>query len=206
MPGLATRRQHPGACTLRPQARPSPGTHQHRAAGVAAANVVTSLADGRTGWTIPEISKIPKTYVACPGERAAARVAMSLLRAGVGSAESLQTDAQTFVLSTLRELVERNGGPSIRKTFRLHLLLTTTLNEYSTRDDEFNPARLFLTLEPSEAGYFVAGPMLGVLERAHPRLPATFMHLLTGALNKWIRVYDFCCRQQKLYYVAIPVM
>lgn len=190
MPGLATRRQHLGAGALRPRARTSHGTRQRRAAGLAAANAVTSLAQGRTGWTIPEINSIPKTYVACPGERAAAQVAMALLRAGVASAASFQTDAQGFVRSTLRDFVKRNGGPSIRKTFRLHLLLTTTLNEYSTRDDEFNPARLFLTLEPSEAGYFVAGPTLGILERAHPRLPPTFIHLVTGALNRWVRVYD----------------
>ena len=34
-------------------------------------------------------------------------------------------------------------------------------------------------------------PALELLESSHPQLPATFFHLFAGALNKWIRVYDY---------------
>ena len=35
------------------------------------------------------------------------------------------------------------------------------------------------------------GPTLELLEKVHPHLPATFFHLFVGALNRWIRVYDY---------------
>ncbi len=34
------------------------------------------------------------------------------------------------------------------------------------------------------------GPTLRLLKSLHPRLPVTFFDLFTGALNRWIRVYD----------------
>jgi hypothetical protein len=37
----------------------------------------------------------------------------------------------------------------------------------------------------------VLGSTLRILEEQHPRLPATFFHLLCGALNRWVRVYDY---------------
>src|SRR5262247_3532906 len=30
-----------------------------------------------------------------------------------------------------------------------------------------------------------------LLARTHPRLPITFFDLFTGALNRWVRVYDY---------------
>jgi hypothetical protein len=35
------------------------------------------------------------------------------------------------------------------------------------------------------------GPTLRLLEAAHARLPATFVQLFLGALNRWVRVYDY---------------
>ena len=35
------------------------------------------------------------------------------------------------------------------------------------------------------------GPTLELLEKVHPQLPATFFHLFIGALNRWLRIYDF---------------
>jgi hypothetical protein len=32
---------------------------------------------------------------------------------------------------------------------------------------------------------------LQLLESVHPQLPATFFHLFIGALNRWLRIYDF---------------
>ena len=47
--------------------------------------------------------------------------------------------------------------------------------------------RLYLFLHPDSAAYAVVGPTLELLDREHPRLPATFYHLFTGALNRWVR-------------------
>ena len=35
------------------------------------------------------------------------------------------------------------------------------------------------------------GPTLELLEKVHPQLPATFFNLFVGALNSWIRIYDY---------------
>jgi hypothetical protein len=35
------------------------------------------------------------------------------------------------------------------------------------------------------------GPTLKLLESVHPQLPATFFHLFVGALNGWLRIYDY---------------
>ena len=50
---------------------------------------------------------------------------------------------------------------------------------------------MFLAIEPESAGYVVMGPTLRLLKAVHPRLPVTFFDLFTGALNRWIRVYDY---------------
>jgi hypothetical protein len=52
---------------------------------------------------------------------------------------------------------------------------------------------LFLIVEPSEAscGCVALGPTLKLLESIHPQLPATFIRLFVGALNGWLRIYDF---------------
>jgi hypothetical protein len=52
-------------------------------------------------------------------------------------------------------------------------------------------SRVLLALEPDSAGYVILGPTLRLLEEVHPRLPSTFMHLFLGALNRWVRVYDY---------------
>lgn len=50
-----------------------------------------------------------------------------------------------------------------------------------------------ISVGPSEAscGCATFEPMLRLLEGVHPQLPVTFFHLFVGALNRWIRVYDF---------------
>src|ERR1035438_10321340 len=55
------------------------------------------------------------------------------------------------------------------------------------------PNQLFLIVEHSEAtcGCANFGPTLQLLESVHPQLPATFFHLFVGALNLWLRVYDY---------------
>jgi hypothetical protein len=64
--------------------------------------------------------------------------------------------------------------------------------EWAERD-ESKPNQLFLIVEPSEAtcGCATFGPTLQLLESVHPQLPATFFHLFVGALNSWLRTYDY---------------
>jgi hypothetical protein len=44
----------------------------------------------------------------------------------------------------------------------------------------------------------VLRPTLELLEEANPRVPATFFHLFAGALNNWIRVYDYRDAQERV--------
>jgi hypothetical protein len=84
-----------------------------------------------------------------------------------------------------------DGGPEIEKEFFLRLGLVSDLDPYDHDADEAAAGgEMFLVLEPESAGYVVMGPTLQLLKALHPRLPVTFFDLFTGALNRWIRVYD----------------
>jgi hypothetical protein len=71
-------------------------------------------------------------------------------------------------------------------------VISNSPSEWAERD-ETKSNQLFLIVEPSEAtcGCATFGPTLALLESIHPQLPATFFHLFVGALNRWLRVYDF---------------
>lgn len=128
------------------------------------------------------------------GDRVAAAIGSAMLRAGVADAHAWSLskgDPFQFVQTSLAHFVETHGGRLAQEVFPVSLALTGTLNEYAAADREADAGNLFLTIDPKEAGYLVLGPTLQVLERQHPRLPATFFHLLSAALNRWVRVYDY---------------
>lgn len=193
MSGLATRRSNFGPRTVRGLEPNVLKRRPRRAAALDAARTLTELAPASEGWSMPQLDGVAQTHLARHGDSIAAAAGAGLLRSGLASGtawRSANGDAVQFVRSAITDFVERNGGPSIRKKFRLQFLLTGTLNEYSQSGPEAAPNRLYLIMEPSEAGYLVIGPALRVLEREHPRLPATFVHLLSSALYRWMRVYD----------------
>jgi hypothetical protein len=82
-------------------------------------------------------------------------------------------------------------GTTIRRRFNLRLTLSELVDEYAAAAEQ-NPdgEHLYFILHPDSAAYVVAGPTLGLLEREHPRLPATFYHVFTVALKRWVRIYD----------------
>ncbi len=193
MPRLATCLSSRGAGSGRGVEGSGRGRHRRSAAVLDAAGTLNTLAPRGAGWAMPRIDSIAHSYVTRRGDPVAAAVGMGLLRAGVAPSSTWQAakgDALEFVRSAITQFIERHGGPSIRDTFRLHTLLTGSLNDYSQSDREITAAQLYLSVEPFEAGYVVLGPAVRLLEEVHPRLPATFLHLLLGALNRWIRVYD----------------
>ena len=128
------------------------------------------------------------------GDRVAAAIGSAMLRAGVADARAWTAssgDPFHFVQTSLAQFGEGHGGRLAQETFPVSLALTGTLNEHAAPDREADPANLFLTIDPKEAGYLILGPTLQVLERQHPRLPATLFHLISAALNRWVRVYDY---------------
>ena len=178
----------------------SPGTATARKPGRAgtpsevASVTALNLAPGIRGWRMPRLDGVAATHKVWRGDRVAAAISGGLLKADLADASTwtcAKRDPFEFIQLSLAKFVDRHGGQPIQDCFPLGLTLTGTLNEYSTADREIDAAKLFLTIDPREAGYLVLGSTIEVLGRQHPRLPATFFHLLTSALNRWIRVYDY---------------
>ena len=163
-----------------------------------------------SGLVLPRFGAVPVVHRLVADDRLAVMLAKALLELDIavpGDWEKAERDPTSFLRITLDRWIQKHGGSAIRHRFMLSAVISNSPSNWAGRD-EFNPNQLFLIVEPSEAtcGCANFGPTLQLLESIHPQLPSTFFHLLVGALNRWLRVYDFCCRQQKSYFVAIPVM
>lgn len=153
------------------------------------------------GWTIPRLilpdgRPVPTEFRMVEGERAAAKLALNFVEAGIGYADEWAASggsATTFIQRSLNRWLDDHGRAKIQEHFFLDLVLSTSLDRYSYGQPAASGdiSRMFLTIEPESAGYVVLGPTLRLLEAAHPRLPATFLNLFLGSLNRWIRVYDY---------------
>ena len=148
-----------------------------------------------TGLLIPRLDGVPAVHRFRAGERAASRLAQTLIELHIADPNDWQRagrDPTEYVQATLNRWINLHGGKTIRRRFSLRLMLSEVLDVYL---DEGEPdpdgRKLYLILHPESAAYVVAGPTLELLEREHPRLPATFYHLLTGSLNRWVRTYDY---------------
>ncbi len=113
-------------------------------------------------------------------------------------------DVGKFLSLTLRRWVSEHGAAAIDRRFDLDLTLSDRLVDYS--DQRGPEGMLYLVLDPDGAAFVLLKPTLELLETVHPRLPSTFFMHFAGSLNRWIRVYDFCFRQQNWYFVAASVM
>lgn len=192
MPRLATGGRDSGA-GARPRA-PIRTADRTRIARPVAPSAALTLAPGRWGWKLPRLNGVPATHRVWRGDRVAAAFGSALLSAGFADAETwdgARKDPFQFIQASLAHFVDRHGGQVAQATFPVSLALTGTLNEYAITDHEVDAGSLFITIDPREAGYVVLGSTLKSLERQHPRLPATFFHLLSAALNRWVRVYDY---------------
>jgi hypothetical protein len=152
------------------------------------------------GWTIPRLilpggRPVPTEFRLVEGERAAAKLALSFLEAGIGYADEWAASggsATTFIQRSLNRWLDDHGRAKIQEHFFLDVVLSASLDRYYGQPAASGDiSRMFLTIEPESAGYVVLGPTLRLLEAAHPRLPATFLNMFLGGLNRWIRVYDY---------------
>jgi hypothetical protein len=153
------------------------------------------------GWTIPRLilpdgRPVPTEFRLVEGERAAAKLALNFIEAGVGYADEWAASggsATTFIQRSLNRWLDDHGRAKIQEHFFLDVVLSTALDRYCYGQPAASGdiSRMSLTIEPESAGYVVLGPTLRLLEAAHPRLPATFLNLFLGSLNRWIRVYDY---------------
>ena len=147
-----------------------------------------------SGPIMPRLDGVPAEHQLWQGEQAAARLALTFIEAGVADSSDWGAAGQNpfaFLKTSLHRWIEQHA-PHIRQEFFLDLTLSTTLDRHFGDDKIAGDAsQTFLILEPESAGYVVLGPTLRLLEGAHPRLPSTFLNLFLGALNRWVRAYDY---------------
>jgi hypothetical protein len=156
---------------------------------------------------LPLLDEISAEQHIVADDREAIRLAEILVRSGVAITEDWGAKrAKPYQIPTVdpSAMGQHSRWAAIGRRFDLDLTLSDRLIDYSdARDPE---GTLYLTVDPESAAFVLFNRTIERLAQAHPRLPSTFFHHFVGALNRWVRVYDFCCRQQKSYFVAVSVM
>lgn len=155
----------------------------------------TYLMPTGSGLAIPRLDGVPQEQQLWQGGQAAARLAHSFLEADVADAGDWIAAKQNpleFLKGALEGWLDEHGAPAIREQFSLDLFLSRSLDRYFCADGKSGDvSSVFLALEPDSAGYVILGPTVRLLESIHPRLPVTFLCLFLGALNRWLRAYDY---------------
>lgn len=153
------------------------------------------------GLTIPRLDDVPLGHQLWQGEQAAARLARTLLEAEIAEANDwalAKGNAFAFVKKTLERWLCQHHDAAIGEQFFLDVMLSTSLDRYTPREDQDGASQVYLTIEPESAGYVVLGPTLRLLTAVHPRFPATFADRFLKALNRWVRVYDYRDAQERI--------
>ena len=148
-----------------------------------------------THLLIPNLDGVPPEYHFHAGERAAIRLAQALLELDIADPSDwrrVRRDPIDYLQATLNRWIDVHGGKTVRRRFCLRLMLSEVVDEYvDAGESDPDGQRLYLFLHPDSAAFVVAGPTLELLGKEHPRLPATFYYLFTGAINRWVYVYDY---------------
>lgn len=146
-----------------------------------------------SGLVLPRLDGVPLVHRLVADDTLAVMLAKSLVEMDIAVLEDwhrAEHDPSSFIGLTLERWIEAHGGEAIRRRFILEARISSSPSAWG-EEDQAHPQRLFLTVEPTEAGCVMFGPTLQLLEGNHPKLPATFFHLFVAALNRWTRVYDY---------------
>jgi hypothetical protein len=147
------------------------------------------------GLLLTRLAGVPLIHHVVADDSLALMLAKALVELDIGVPgdwKRAECDPTSFIRIALERWIKAHGGPAIRRRFLLVASISDAPCDWAERD-ESKPNQLFLIVEPSEAtcGCATFGPALQLLESIHPQLPATFFHLFIGALNGWLRAYDF---------------
>jgi len=191
MPGLASRQQnfHHGGNHRRTRAQ------RYDAVPTARLSAAGHLMGIGSSLAIPTLAGIPASHQYCGGDQAAINLARTAVELGLGFPgdwERAKHDPTRFIAATLSRWIEDHGGKAIRRRFGLVATICSSLDEYSERSEE-DPAdsHLYLTVETDRAAYLVLAPTLELLEKERRGLAAGFFQMFIGALNSWLRAYDY---------------
>ena len=124
-------------------------------------------------------------------DREAIALAEILVRSGIAIAEDWarsERDATKYLQLTLQRWVGIHGG-AIDRRFDLDVTLSDRLVDYS--EERAPEGALYLIVDPEGAAFVLFNPTIEILGQAHPQLPSTFFHHFVGALNRWVRMYDY---------------
>jgi hypothetical protein len=146
----------------------------------------------RCDTALPLLERISAEQRFLADDREAITLAEILVRSGVAIAQDWarsERDPTKYVLLTLQRWVGIHGGAAINRRFDLDLTLSDRLIDYS--DERAPEGMLYLIVDPEGAAFALFNPTIEMLEQAHPQLPSTFFHHFVGALNRWVRVYDY---------------
>jgi hypothetical protein len=141
---------------------------------------------------LPTLEKMPTEQRISADDREVIALAEILVKSDIAVVEDWKesgSDATKYLLLTLQRWIRHHGGASIRRRFDLDLTLSDRLVDYS---DEGGPeGTLYLVVDPNGAAFALLNPAIELLEKAHARLPATFLRYFVGSLARWVRVYDY---------------
>jgi hypothetical protein len=145
-----------------------------------------------SGAILPKLDGVPVEYRLSAEDPRAIKLAQTLTTLGLAEAsawEDAKHSPTAYVRAALKRWLVSHGGEQVRENFSLNATISGSLDLYS--GDDGRQELLYLMVDPDSAGYMILGPTLEMFEVIHPRLPASFYHLLVGAIQRWLRVYDF---------------
>jgi hypothetical protein len=152
-----------------------------------------------SGAVLPRLDGVPVEYQLSAEDPRAIKLAETLTVLGIADPsdwEESKHSPSAYVQATLKRCIALHGGERTRKDFALNVMISGCSDPYS--GEEGRQELLYLMVDPDSAGYMVVGPTLEMLERIHPRLPATFYHLFVGGVQRVVRVYDFRDAQDRV--------
>ena len=144
------------------------------------------------GIALPSLASVPAEQRFSADDREVIALAEILVKSEIAAPEDWERnepDATKYLLLTLEGWIGIHGASAIDRRFDLDLALSDRLVDYS--DARGPESTLYLILDPDSAAFVLLNPTLELLEKVHPRLPATFYSYFAGALNRWVRVYDY---------------
>ena len=170
---------------------------------LAVASRETAFATGRISATdklmaapcrivLPSLAAVSTEQRLSADDREVIALAEILVKSEIATAHDWaksERDVTKYLLLTLQRWIQIHGGSAVDRRFDLDLALSDRLVDYS---DERGPeGTLYLIVDPDSAAFVLLNPTIDLLEKADPRLPATFYAHFSGALNRWVRVYDY---------------
>jgi hypothetical protein len=144
------------------------------------------------GVVLPRLDGVPVEYCLSAEDSCAIKLAQTLTVLGTAEPsvwEEAKHSPTKYVQTALVRWLASHGGDQVQQNFALNATISGSPDLYG--GEEGRQELLYLMVDPDSAEYMILGPALEMLEHIHPRLPATFYHLFVGAIQRWVRVYDY---------------